>query len=1210
MFSREQIDAALAHPDPYAALGYDPAQSDSDGTGTHCTHVMDIAAGNGLAPGSAPGVAPEADLVCVHLKGDDTQLQDTLGDSVRVLEAIRFIVDCAGERPVVVNLSLGKTGGPHDHTPLVTQALDMLLDEKPGRAVVMSTGNYFSANLHSDGQLRTGEQTDLHWTITQRDDEMVEMEVWYPGSDRFAMEMIDPFGNSLGIVGLGEDRVIREGDRIIASVYHRAHDPNNGDHQVDIFLWPDAAIGAWITRLHGEEVTDGRYHAWIERSRPTVQARFEPASATPTYSTGTICNGQKTIAVGAYDARHTAFPLAPFSSAGPTRDGRPMPVVAAPGVAIRAARSSYPTAAGRFVNGLTVKSGTSMAAPHVSGVIALMFEAAGEWRLTAEQTRSILVATARPAPVDSQHQRYGAGRVDAAAAVKRVLELKSAGAPSSATLPTMALREELEMEPQPLTAQLESTEITLETIPPADPVQRLEPSTQVDPETTLFSELDESCDERFQAVGESAEAAESLHPLQRQLAPLLPQLLLERGDIELQRRNETGDPIYDKRQPLYFAPNGRSYATGPGQFHYHAANFVYNTAYYLGYDVPVYPPSSATASEGEAYLNLAATFQALAGERDGDLSAYLNRFFVVVAWPGQPAPPTMQAGDLLLRGVQPDTAYGRLAIIVDPQLRDMADPYFLEYDQATGKGLHCIGAGLTIQDRQARAGCALTDEQGILLEKRMVIRFKASTIDPARVALRLQDDPDFQRWVEQAHWAVSLRSAIKVAPEQESAEASPDSSAAVPGFTAAKRATISSPILNAAQNAAAITWNTRKHPGVSGVSPSDIRTALAAYVDFTAVSTAINDFNTRNPTAPLAPGAPPVDAVFVEAVHQFQAKCFFERAQVDGKIGESTLDSLGFIQRTGLNSVDSANTRAQRRLDNAATQISTATSGAITAANWFQNMVNPSFLGWRFSNGIHIVLVRKLRLAENHLLAQSTYRGMTPIELGRALYITEDHKGARPSAASNSVHTFGLAVDIQYASNPWVAGQHVDRDSNGALTSAGQATQRANEQFTRAVNRAALLISGVTVNFTPAYLYGLRTNATNAIYDILTQRSADLRAYLRMNGDPAAIRGKLSERQSAGTTGVLNTGENLAAAATRWQTMIADDLANLRGVDSNFTGRDPLNGFINLSRDLVIALRDIAGLAWGAVDFGGECGDMMHFDDRLTGVGRVAHNSH
>src|SRR5262249_38997281 len=149
----------------------------------------------------------------------------------------------------------------------------------------------------------------------------------------------------------------------------------NGDNHIDVFLWADAPVGTWTTRLHGESVAVGRYHAWIERDDPAFQSRFTPECAVPATTTGTICNGCKTIAVAAYDAREVSHPIVSFSSEGPTRDGRRKPDISAPGAGIRAARSSRPRPVYREMDGVTVKSGTSMANPHVAGAVALMFEA-------------------------------------------------------------------------------------------------------------------------------------------------------------------------------------------------------------------------------------------------------------------------------------------------------------------------------------------------------------------------------------------------------------------------------------------------------------------------------------------------------------------------------------------------------------------------------------------------------------------------------------------------------------------------------------------------------------------------------------------------------------------------------------------------------------------------------------------------------------------
>ena len=41
----------------------------------------------------------------------------------------------------------------------------------------------------------------------------------------------------------------------------------------------------------------------------------------------------------------------------------------------------------------------------------------------------------------------------------------------------------------------------------------------------------------------------------------------------------------------------------------------------------------------------------------------------------------------------------------------------------------------------------------------------------------------------------------------------------------------------------------------------------------------------------------------------------------------------------------------------------------------------------------------------------------------------------------------------------------------------------------------------------------------------------------------------------------------------------------------------PKLGFISLPKEVVVALTDV-GLVWGAIDFGSESGDVMHFDCR------------
>src|SRR5206468_2611267 len=110
---------------------------------------------------------------------------------------------------------------------------------------------------------------------------------------------------------------------------------------------------------------------------------------------------------------------------GPTRDGRNKPDLTAPGGGVRAARSSRLDDGVRTRDELIEKSGTSMACPHVAGTIALMFEAAGDVRLSIDETRQILLSAARRVETTDPEvaRRFGAGRLDAAAAVEAVRAL-------------------------------------------------------------------------------------------------------------------------------------------------------------------------------------------------------------------------------------------------------------------------------------------------------------------------------------------------------------------------------------------------------------------------------------------------------------------------------------------------------------------------------------------------------------------------------------------------------------------------------------------------------------------------------------------------------------------------------------------------------------------------------------------------------------------
>jgi subtilisin family serine protease len=423
---RADIQAALTQPNPYTALGYGPAVDVPPRRGSHGTHVADIAAGGGGGSGQ-PGVAPAATIVFVEPATSDITWEGeqavftSFGDSGQLLEAVRFLFDEAGERPCVVNISMGTNGGPHDGSSLVERGIDSLLAQRPNRAVVIAASNSFNHGIHAAGQVPASGFDDVRWQIPVDLVGQSELEIWYPGGDRLTGEILRPDGRSLGSVPLGSNaRLTDDNGDALLFVAHRGPDPMNGDNTIGVFLEERMPPGTWTIRLHAVRVGPGGspYHAWIERNDASQASFAEPHDNSHTL--GSISCGRLSIAVGSYDAHSAVTPLSLFSSAGPTRDGRQKPEVSAPGQDVVAARS-------RTRTGVTSKSGTSMAAPAVTGVVALALSEARALGidLDAATVRGVVMDAARKSPPATAgwHPRYGHGRVDAADTLRGVQKL-------------------------------------------------------------------------------------------------------------------------------------------------------------------------------------------------------------------------------------------------------------------------------------------------------------------------------------------------------------------------------------------------------------------------------------------------------------------------------------------------------------------------------------------------------------------------------------------------------------------------------------------------------------------------------------------------------------------------------------------------------------------------------------------------------------------
>lgn len=123
-------------------------------------------------------------------------------------------------------------------------------------------------------------------------------------------------------------------------------------------------------------------------------------------SIGDPANLDDCIAVGSVNAdKPHLYGISYFSSRGPTADGRRKPDVVAPGERIHSCNSDFePTDDTTFYR---ADSGTSMACPHVSGLLAAFLSVRREFIGRPDEVKEILLANCNDLERDPYHQGAG-----------------------------------------------------------------------------------------------------------------------------------------------------------------------------------------------------------------------------------------------------------------------------------------------------------------------------------------------------------------------------------------------------------------------------------------------------------------------------------------------------------------------------------------------------------------------------------------------------------------------------------------------------------------------------------------------------------------------------------------------------------------------------------------------------------------------------------
>ncbi|HJU06596.1 MAG TPA: S8 family peptidase [Nitrospiraceae bacterium] len=123
-------------------------------------------------------------------------------------------------------------------------------------------------------------------------------------------------------------------------------------------------------------------------------------------SIGDPANLEEAIAVGSvHKANPHFYGISYFSSRGPTADGRAKPDLVAPGEQILSCNARF--TAKKVATHYVAMSGTSMACPHVSGIVAAFLSVRREFIGHPDQVKEILLARCTDLKRDRYHQGAG-----------------------------------------------------------------------------------------------------------------------------------------------------------------------------------------------------------------------------------------------------------------------------------------------------------------------------------------------------------------------------------------------------------------------------------------------------------------------------------------------------------------------------------------------------------------------------------------------------------------------------------------------------------------------------------------------------------------------------------------------------------------------------------------------------------------------------------
>lgn len=452
-------------------------------TEEHGTHTASTAAGS-LSPMGFCGMAPEADIVLIPLSdlsveafhkmnADEEESGEEMSSDDYIILALSFASAYAQQtgRPLVLSASLNSHDGPHDGTSSISEAISGISDYI---IPVFSSGNEAEENnyIHCDF---TAESPSLSARLTAFQEDWLGQYSGAANVNGYIRNVPDNGELSLSVsVTNPQTGDTWHSDTVI---FHRYDDVQmllvSSDDNEALATMFDGNIGIAIGETGGDKLMlqvfaegdlAGAYQVAVNIEAPEgsqldmwsdgggfAVSDDQTAKPTNSCSAGDWTSGEGVISVGAYCSNLTmrffsGFDLdfsttegyalndiAPFSSFGTMLNGVNQPTVCAPGVNVVAAVNHYKYEGAPIGDNMqwqgfpyNAMSGTSMACPTVSGIVALWLQLCPT--LTTEQVKDVMANSCNNDEYTAKNPlRWGLGKINAKDGADYILKSISTG---------------------------------------------------------------------------------------------------------------------------------------------------------------------------------------------------------------------------------------------------------------------------------------------------------------------------------------------------------------------------------------------------------------------------------------------------------------------------------------------------------------------------------------------------------------------------------------------------------------------------------------------------------------------------------------------------------------------------------------------------------------------------------------------------------------